>query len=118
MADDAWLYWATATTWEEPYELGGLWKQRKEGGERIQLAVWDWYESALLALDATHVYWMPVVFPGIFRVSKQGGEVEQLMEGDRDLSLMPRSLIVDDRCVYFTVLDSQKAGGAVFKIAK
>lgn len=120
--DDEWLYWATATTMDEPFEYGGIWKRRKEGGEHVKIAYWHWYEYGYMALDATHVYWMPAIRPMLFRVPKEGGDEEQLMdledpEAPPQLNLVPRGFIVDDRAIYWAVEDTQNAGGAIFKLA-
>ncbi|MFS8064887.1 MAG: hypothetical protein ACMG6S_00820 [Byssovorax sp.] len=116
--DDAWIYWMTATTYDEPHVPGALWKRRKEGGEIIQLASWDWIEAGTITLDATHVYWMSPIHALLFRVRKEGGEPEQLMAAVPGNAVSPSSLFVDERCVYWAARDSQRAGGAVFKMAK
>ena len=118
VVDDAWIYWTTAIDFDEPHALGALRKRRKAGGKIVELASWHWYEDALLALDATHVYWLSSLRPAIFRARKEGGEPEQLMAGEQGAAIFPDSLVVDDRCVYWTVRGSQRAGGAVFKMAK
>jgi hypothetical protein len=116
--DDEWIYWATATSDEAPILPSTLWKRRKEGGRAIQLATRRGGEDGLVALDATHVYWLQRYGAALVRVPKGGGEPEQLMAAKDDVRLMPRSFAVDDRCVYWTVRDSRTAGGAVFKMAK
>lgn len=118
--DDAWIYWITAGGYdEEGKERGTLRKRRKDGGEIVELASWDWIDGGVLALDATHVYWLAPIHPGLFRVRKDGGETEQLLTREPGVQgVFPDSLVVDDRCVYWTARDSQRAGGAVFKMAK
>ncbi len=117
--DDAWIYWMTGTSYDPPHRRGALRKRRKDGGAVVELASWDWYESGALALDETHAYWLQAIHAGIFRVKKTGGDPEQIMAGNPDEDgVFPDSLLVDDRCVYWTARDSRKAGGAVFKTAK
>jgi hypothetical protein len=118
--DDAWIYWLTAGGYDEAgEERGTLRKRRKDGGEIVELASWDWLDGGALALDATHVYWLAAIHPGLFRVRKDGGETEQLLDREPGAQgVLPHGLVVDDRCVYWTAWDSQSAGGAVFKMAK
>jgi hypothetical protein len=126
VADDAWIYWATARTMDEPFEVGGIWKRRKDGGERVKIADWYWYEYAFMALDATHVYWIPAVRAMLFRVPKDGGEEEHLMDIEdikdiespaRAFDLVPRGFVVDARAVYWAVEDTKNAGGAIFSLS-
>ncbi len=115
-----WIYWLTARGYDElEHERGALRKRHKDGGEIVELASWAWNEAGVLALDATHVYWLAPIHPALFRVRKDGGETEQLLirEPGED-GVFPDSLVVDERCVYWTARDSQRAGGAVFKMAK
>ena len=118
--DEAWIYWLTAGGYDEAgEERGTLRKRRKDGGEIVELASWDWNDGGALALDATHVYWLAAIHPGLFRVRKEGGETVQLLDREPGVQgVLPHGLVVDDRCVYWTAWDSQRAGGAVFKMAK
>jgi len=117
VVDDEHVYWMTSTTYDSPRSPGRLWRRRKAGGKIAAIGSWTWSESASLALDDTHVYLLACWPPALYRVPKAGGELEPLMSCD-DMQLYPEGLVVDDRCVYWTVRDSRRAGGAVFKMGK
>jgi hypothetical protein len=117
--DDAAIYWVTVIDYGDSSSHGVLWKQLKTGGPIVELASWKWNEAAYLALDETHVYWLAPMRLMLFRVRKDGAGEEQLMTEDIvGPAAMASSLVVDERCVYWTVHDSQRAGGALFKMAK
>ncbi|MEO7328046.1 MAG: hypothetical protein ABI193_05680 [Minicystis sp.] len=117
--DDAAIYWVTALDYDSNASRGALWKWSKAGGAVVELASWRWNEATHLALDETHVYWLAPIRLALFRVRKDGGEEEQMMTEDNvGRAALSSSFVVDERCVYWTVHDSGRAGGAVFKMAK
>ncbi len=75
-------------------------------------------EGALLAQDATHVYWLRHAWGSMVRVSKVDGSVEPMMHLDERTLVIAESIAVDERRVYWTVHDGPGTGGAVWSIAK
>jgi hypothetical protein len=117
--DDTAIYWVTALDYETSSSRGVILKRPKAGGPTVELASWKWNEAAYLALDETHVYWLTPIRLMLFRVRKDGGGEEQIMTEDIvGQAALASGLVVDERCVYWTVHDSQRAGGALFKMAK
>ena len=114
--DDEWLYWTTNGTVMESWWDASVMKRRKQGGEPIRLAT-KTRSADSLTLDATHVYWVESLQSSILRVSKLGGDPVQLLSSDKGM-LLPSSLLVDETCLYWTVFDSRRAGGAIWKMAK
>ena len=114
--DNEWIYWTTNGSIHENWGDGTVMKRRKSGGEPIPL-VQRTRSAGSLALDATHVYWAETLQSAIHRVPKHGGDPVQLVSSKESL-VFPRSLVVDDTCVYWTVYDSKKAGGAIWRIGK
>jgi hypothetical protein len=117
IVDDEHVHWMTAASYDAPYLNGRLWKRRKAGGKATAIACWDWRDSAAIVFDATHAYILAHLPPRLYRVPREGGELEQLMSSE-NTSIYADALVVDDRCVYWTVRNSQEAGGAVFKMGK
>jgi hypothetical protein len=117
VVDDEWIYWTTATTTFSPYVPGAILKRRKGEKKTIPLVSWA-RDGGILALDATHVYWLEEYGAALFRVRKDGGEPTQLMTCNGDSRLHVQSLAVDERCVYWAASDSREAGGAIFKMGK
>jgi hypothetical protein len=115
--DDAWIYWTTSKMIFEPFAPGAILKRRKGEKKTTRLVSWR-QEQGILALDATHIYWLEEFGAALFRVRKEGGEPEQIMAGNGDRTLWVQDLEVDERCVYWTARDSRNAGGAIFKMAK
>ncbi|HSN97880.1 MAG TPA: hypothetical protein VLS89_06265 [Candidatus Nanopelagicales bacterium] len=117
VTDGEWIYWTTAAMIFEPHEPGAIFRRRK--GEKRTETLVSWYEqSGHLALDATHIYWFARHGGALYRLPKDGGDVERLMSATGELGPWVVDFVVDDRCLYWTTWDSQKAGGAIFKMAK
>lgn len=115
--DDGWIYWNLAAAFGDDPRIGGIVRRRKSGGATIPIVLWR-FDSGVIALDATHAYWMQDFGGALFRVAKQGGDPEQIMAGNGERMLRAEGLLVDDRCVYWTARFSKEAGGAVFSMGK
>jgi sugar lactone lactonase YvrE len=114
--DDEWVYWTTCGYFPERFEDGTVMRRRKRGGAPEPLVIGA-RSASTMALDATHVYWIESWERSIRRVPKGGGEPEEIVAGSSN-EIFQDGLVVDDRFVYWTVTDSEKAGGAIWKIAK
>ena len=64
------------------------------------------------------MYFLASFGGSMWRVSKDGGEPEPLLAPARDRMLWSTDLAVDDQFVYWTSNSSERAGGAVFRMAK
>lgn len=115
--DESHVYWTTAAAVHSTsYQDGTIMKRARAGGEAVPLVSWR-QESGLLALDDTHVYWFGRWGGSAFRIRKSGGAPEPLLAAD-ERSAEINSVAVDDRFVYWTVANSEGAGGAVWKMVK
>jgi hypothetical protein len=108
LVDDGCLYWSTRSLERLP----------RDGGPRESIRLPGADEGALLAHDATHVYWLSHGWGSMVRVSKSDGSVEPMMRFDERKIVIAESIAVDEHRVYWTVHDGPGTGGAVWSIAK
>lgn len=113
------LYWCEAQTTygPGPWMPGRIWRRDRATGAARALCAWR-TQDGVIAVDATHVYFLASFGGSMWRVSKDGGEPEPLLAPARDRMLWSTDLAVDDQCVYWTSNSSERAGGAVFRMAK
>lgn len=111
------VYFARQDTSPSPHALAAVYRRALRGDRAEVIARFATPPDFWLAVDESHVYVQDRGSGAIHRVPKDGGEPEPIVRSE-DASVDASSLLVDDRCVYWTVRDSPHAGGAVFKTAK
>lgn len=117
LVDDAYLYWITTPTLVDRTLVGAIYRRPRRGGATtVVTRVFD-LDGALLAQDATHLYWISGSRGSMYRVAKTGGAPEPMMTCDERF-VLARSLVVDDHRVYWTVSDGASVGGAVWSMGK
>jgi len=119
--DEGWVYWTSFGGLTQSFCDAAVMRRRKRGGAP-EVLVSDTRSAMSIAVDATHVYWVESFRSAIRRAPKGGGEAETIADTDTDAveasRILPHGLAVDERFVYWTVHDSRRAGGAVWKMAK
>jgi hypothetical protein len=115
--DETHVYWTTSLMeYTAPFSNGAILRRPRGGGKTTELVSWP-ETVGFLAVDATHVYWLGRWDGSLFCLPKAGGEPEELMVGE-DRIIGIDSLVMDEDFLYWTVGNSEQAGGAVWKLAK
>lgn len=117
LADETHLYWVTTPTSVDPQLLAGVERRPLAGGEDEIICQVFSVDGALLAQDAENLYCLTVRDGSIERVTKDGRDIEELVRCD-DRLLLPCSIAVDERRIYWAVKSAPAAGGAVWSVAK
>ncbi len=115
--DETHIYWTTTPTYHKPLSDGGVFKRPIGGGAIEPLQYLYERDGALLAQDDANLYCLMSEDGSLLRIPKNGDECEVMMTCVERLTL-PKSLVVDERRVYWCVGGAERAGGAVWSIAK